>query len=255
MARRGQSLRELARLANVAGDMRAAKFYEGKRKGAEALLSKMTDKAKKAASGDYKGEKFVEAAKFLGKFIPGIGTAVSTAASAYDAYADKKHAKDKTEKFKNLRSQLPKGMYGDYLSQNFDALLSQVEQSQKASANKSLLSNLLGIGVGTGAVDKLSDPIQKTLEQYLPQLELRSMIPGEKILGDKLKKGLSSELSEYSMSDLSSMGLTEKRNLPSLFDYFQLLEPQVMKMIRGSQEAISPQAPYMQRPSLRRRIR
>ena len=48
MARRGQSLRELARLANVAGDMRAAKFYEGKRKGAEALLSKMTDKAKKA---------------------------------------------------------------------------------------------------------------------------------------------------------------------------------------------------------------
>ena len=255
MARRGQSLRELARLANVAGDMRAAKFYEGKRKGAEALLSKMTDKAKKAASGDYKGEKFVEAAKFLGKFIPGIGTAVSTAASAYDAYADKKHAKDKTEKFKNLRSQLPKGMYGDYLSQNFDSLLSQVEQSQKAFANKSLLSNLLGIGVGTGVVDKLSDPIQKTLEQYLPQLELRSMIPGEKILGDKLKKGLSSELSEYSMSDLSSMGLTEKRNLPSLFDYFQLLEPQAMKMIRGSQEAISPQAPYMQRPSLRRRIR
>ena len=255
MARRGQSLRELARLANVAGDMRAAKFYEGKRKGAEALLSKMTDKAKKAASGDYKGEKFVEAAKFLGKFIPGIGTAVSTAASAYDAYADKKHAKDKTEKFKNLRSQLPKGMYGDYLSQNFDALLSQVEQSQKASANKSLISNLLGIGVSTGVVDKLSDPIQKTLEQYLPQLELRSMIPGEKILGDKLKKGLSSELSEYSMSDLSSMGLTEKRNLPSLFDYFQLLEPQAMKMLRSGQEATSPQAPYMQRPSLQRRIR
>ena len=229
MARRGQSLRELARLANVTGDIRAGKFYEGKRKEAEALLSRMTDKAKKEASGNYAGEGLIEGVKFLGKFIPGIGTAVSTAAAVVDAFKDKQQQKKSVQNFEKMRSQIPKGIYGDYLSQNFDALLSQVEQSQKASANKSLISNLLGIGVGTGAVDNLlSPPVQKTLEKYFPQLELRDKIPGAKLTDAKL---------------------------PSLFDYFQLLEPQAMKMLRSGQEATSPQAPYMQRPSFQRRIR
>tara|TARA_R110002020_G_scaffold138354_2_gene308279 strand:- start:10288 stop:10977 length:690 start_codon:yes stop_codon:yes gene_type:complete len=229
MARRGQSLRELARLANVTGDIRAGQFYDRKRKDAEALLSRMTDEAKNAASSNYAGEGLIEGIKFLGKFIPGIGTAVSTVASAADAIKDKQHQKQSTQGLEAMRSKIPKGMYGDYLSQNFEALLSQVEQSQKASANKSLISNLLGIGVGTGAVDNLLSPtVQKTLEKYLPQLELRDKIPGEKLTDAKL---------------------------PSLFDYFQLLEPQAMKMLRGRQEATSPQAPYMQRPSFQRRIR
>lgn len=62
-------------------------------------------------------------------------------------------------------------------------------------------------------------------------------------------------MSNYSVGDLAQMGLTEKRSLPSLYDYFQLLGPQATKMLRGREEATSPQAPYMQRQSLRRRIR
>ena len=269
-------LRELARLANVAGDMRAGRFYENKRKEAENLLSDLADKAKKAASGDYKGEKVVETAKFLSNFFGPVGKVVSMGLSALDAYKDKKHAADKVAKFKKLVSNLPKGLYGDYLSQNFDALLSQVEQSQRASSTQSLISNLTSLGLKSGAMDKFSPVVQDTIKEIVPGLKwggekipknlLKDILPksakstdglGQLFQGNQFEKALAEgwELGGKPNWMQAAIGKNILGGSPSLFDYYQFLSPKAIKMIRGKQEATVPTAPYLRRPSLRRRIR
>jgi len=250
MARRGQSLMELARLGNVGGDIRLGQWHEKKRKEAERALSSLTDKAKKAASGDYKGEKWLEAGKFISNFIPVYGKAINMALSGIDILADKAKAKKGVREFKRLSPQ-SKGPYGDYLSQNFNALLSQVEQTQKASAKQSLLSNLMSIGGKSGITDKLGPVEKETLGKMFPQMGLQGITPGENILNKFLSKKLVS----------GDMGITDyvkaagAHQLPSLYDYFELLQPRLQKGLRGRGEATSPAAPYMQRPSIRRRIR
>ena len=357
MARRGQSLMELARLGNVGGDIRLGQWHEKKRKEAERALSSLTDKAKKAASGDYKGEKWLEAGKFISNFIPVYGKAINMALSGIDILADKAKAKKGVREFKRLSPQ-SKGPYGDYLSQNFNALLSQVEQTQKASAKQSLLSNLMSMGMKSGITDKLDTVGKETLGRMFPQMGLQdikmpklsgkssgwvnALSKGDKSnpgikelyggLQDKFKNidpggfgldpktikflkkgeidpggfGLDPETIKFlkniggkgkdffkgmmpdkplgeligggfgktdldekalakgwklggeprweGMTSLDKM-LNTRMESPSLYDYYELLQPRLQKGLRGRGEATSPAAPYKQRPSIRRRIR
>ena len=95
MARRPQSLKELARIANVGGDIKLGQWYDDMRRQAEAALAATTDKAKALSSGDYKGEKILEGLKFASSFFGPIGKGVGAGLSLIDMLADAKKAKKK----------------------------------------------------------------------------------------------------------------------------------------------------------------
>ena len=292
MARRGTSLREIARLANIGGDIDLKRAHHAQQRRAEYELSDLTDKAKKAASGDYEGEKVLEAAKFISSFFGPVGKAVSVGLSGIDILADKKKAKIAVQDFKKKRPP-GTGAYGDYLSQNFNALLGQVEQSQKASSKQSLLSNLMSMGMKSGVTDKLAEAAgpggKEALSKILPQHELGKISTEgamEHVTGG-LKKGLKGmtqglkdklnfqpdertlEVLQGLKGKLQTMGekvtpwndkwlaeqvFKEGLDSPMLSDYFEFLQPKFQRRLRRGGQSTAPAAPHMQRPSIRRRI-
>ena len=186
MARRGLSLREIRRLLNVRGDIQLGQEYEKKKNKAERKSARLADKGKKAISGDYKGEKFLEFGKFVTSFIPGAKP-LNMLLTAIDVAADQKKANKEIKEFEKLRPS-GKGLYGDYELQNFESIFSQVKQAQKASSKQSIISGLMGIGIKSGITKGLPKHAQDALKTIFPQMALADM-PTEKAM-QYIQKGL-----------------------------------------------------------------
>ena len=175
------SLQEIARLANVSGDIRFQKESKGKSNYANLILDAMTNMAS-TTSGDYKGEKWVEGLKFASKFVPVIGKPLSAGFSVIDMLADKKYSKKQLERMKNMPIEGVGGAYKDIMQSHKDALVRRVEKEGKASNLQSLMNNLLNIGVQSGIPGKMSKGPMKTM--------VKTLFPSTKLAGTQLNKDL-----------------------------------------------------------------
>ena len=138
---------------------------------------------------NYKGENLVNLAKI---FLPGP---LKMIAHAGDYLLDKRHAKQVKKRLQGLRPDKGK-YYGDYLSQGYEDVLSQVKQAGKSSVQQSLVENILGIvatkafNVAPGEKNSLVDMLIKKhpgakdmLHAKFPQLALSEFTPGKDKLG------------------------------------------------------------------------
>ena len=263
---------------NVAG-LFASDIYDDRKAGeAEREVSRIRQVGA-GATGDYKGEKFLNLLKFGANFIPGVGKILNMGLSGIDILADKAYAKKMEKKMESMRPK-GKGPHADWINQQYDAILSQVKQAGSASMKESLISNLMNIGMKSGIKDKLitdKTPWMKDwMEKNIPlQSALSEWKPGEKFLGNIAKKKLSKESSlldlvspmgesaelmdpflsqmiskdplNLSMQNMISQLPEKQYNLPSGLDWLNLLSPYYSDMVRGDSQVTIPSAPRSRR--------
>jgi len=147
------SLKELARLANVGGDISYGRKTKEDRIKAENILSSLTDKAQSKAEGNKTLQNIIDAAKFAANFIPGVGPAISAAISAADLVGDTSRASNmKFNLTPEQKRKMSGSSYEDMILQNVNALESQVKGAAKGQRDASILSNLLNIGLSLGGL-------------------------------------------------------------------------------------------------------
>ena len=209
-------IREMARRANIGGDIKLRQFREQQRERAEDALSKFADAAKSKTSGKYAGEDAVELLKFISSFSKDpLAVALNTALTGVDAGADFTSSKKKEKELKSFRdallSQYESSPYAQYLSANVGQLSSQAQQSLSGQRKADLMSKALDFGKkGVKLVEgKKGEMLKETLEKYNPLGKLEDVKVkdafkeifkkagegsvkqgGEEILEEGAKKGL-----------------------------------------------------------------
>ena len=159
------TLQELARQANVAGDIAYKRDAKEKQIRAENFLANITDAAQRRAKGNVGKQNFIDFAKFATKFIPGVGPLISSAISAYDISEDAKRAKKAGVKLSDKDKMRWSGSkFEDVIMQNISALDSQVKGAAKGQLQSSLLNNLLSIGMNVGSLGSVGDETEKTVD-------------------------------------------------------------------------------------------
>ena len=219
------NLEELGRMANVGGDIAYKNWLRGKGKRAEDFLSRFTSGASSEVEGGYEGEKWLNAAKFFSMFGGGVGKAINIGLSGVDMALEAKHAKNIKDKYRQKLKDIPDSPFKKYLEQNMNAVLSQVEQSTDESLKASLINNMTNIGLKALPMDKLSGPMQETVQKLFPMEQIRP----------------------FSTDYLPEFG-------PSVRDITSLGEPYLRSLMRGKSRPTSPAGPAYRAPSLRRRI-
>ena len=135
------NLQQLNKKANVLGDINLQQFMDSKKRGAEQLLSTLTDKAAKIG-GNYKGEDILNFGKMF--LPPGLKMLATGADTILDARKRGKDEKELSDLFKNLG--MDTNPYRDYFKGNVDALKSQVKDKLHGSFKQELISNLMSAG-------------------------------------------------------------------------------------------------------------
>ena len=270
MARQSQSLQELARLANVGGDIRFQKHREGQRKSAERELSKRTDEAQRLSEKKMKGGWLLDALKFGAGFAgPIAGKAIGAGLNLVDILATA-HATKKWEKQfdKSIPKHLRGTAYADYLKQNLSGLQDQLSQSLGSRRKANLYQELLSGGMKLGSMPVFGGAGAKTMPSIMPSGEQAldpEGIPLDFLGGSSSKaaeklsfldKFLPKDeaLSETLTQTIPGYGLARAGMDANLFQYGELGLPLIQSLMRGKQQATSPAAPRYQTPSIRRRI-
>jgi len=167
----GPNLFELARLANLGGDISYGRKTEEDRIYAENIFSSLTDKAQSKAEGNKTLQNIIDAAKIAANFIPGVGPAISAAISAGDIVGDTARASNvKFNLTPEQKKRITGSKYEDEILQNVTALKSQVEGATKGQRDASTLSNLLNIGLSLGGlpgVNSNASTLPKTTSSHL----------------------------------------------------------------------------------------
>ena len=160
------SLQELARLANVGGDIAYGRDTKEKQIRAENFLSNVTDAAQRRAKGNVGKQNFIDFAKFATKFIPGAGPLISSAISVYDISEDAKRAKKAGAKL-SAKDKMKWGgsKFEDMITQNISALDSQLKGVAKGQLKSSLINNLLSIGMNVGSMPGAGELSDKAIEE------------------------------------------------------------------------------------------
>jgi len=241
MASLRQSLQERARLSNVGGDMRLGQHYRNMQDEVQRNLAKATDKAKRRAEKGDKEDDWINAIKLISGFTP-LGAPINAALSAYDLIGDV---------YRGVNIPKLKGggkyagtPYEQFYKQNIQALNEQVKGARKGKLGKSLVSNLLNIGMQPLFSAKPGSDAKFT--PFKGKESISGMVKGN--FSDATWKTLEESISGLGVAS----GLSGNRTLQNLF---LSGTPLASSLIRGNKTPTSPMAPGYQRPSIRRRIR
>ena len=262
-----QSLKEKARLANIGGDMRLGQYYRNIQDRVQRDLAKATNQAKKKAEKGDKTGNWIDALKLISGFTP-WGAPVNAALSVVDLIGDVSTGVN-IPKIKGA-GKYAGTPYEQFFKQNIEALNEQVKGARKGKLGKSLISNLLNIGMqplfGAPAPEQISG------EDLVKRLGTDLKDPGKFEGMDFVKLG-SSGVGKQSIFDIikskvdtptwktikaSFPGLSTAEGLsasPTLQNLFLSGVPLASSLMRGRKTPTSPMAPGIQRPSIRGRIR
>ena len=246
---------------------------------AEEVISNIVGVGSKI-SEDYKGEKVVGALKLLSSIFGGpFKVPLKVALSGIDYMADKKYAKKITKEVEALKPK-GKGPQAEYEREQYEAILSQVNQAAQGAGKASLLSNLMDVGMAFDVPGKLKTSglfqdkpwMKDWLSKKMPQTMLSEFQPGKKFVEQKVKSPLHEMLKSKlnielgipsipeSAESVAKYGATKdliKYNklmpflkeieAPSGYDWFSLLNPYYNKAIRGKPELSVLEAPRRRR--------
>ena len=247
------TIQELARLANVGGNIRRQRMNRERRAKAEKLLSERTDQAKELSKKEMKGGKFLDAIKFGASFFGPTGQAVSAALSLVDAFATAKALdKFKSEFDTNIPKELKGTPYESILKSQIGGLEEQLEGALTSRKQANTLQELLTAGLKLGSAKipvkeptgyGFSVPSGSTtlFDRFLPKDKMSSKFLEKAIPG----LGTGRTIASTSLGDTSStvldLGLFGKSFLEDLLD--------------KDSTATSPEIPLAPIASTRRRIR
>jgi len=252
MASLRQSLQERARLSNVGGDMRLGKHYRNMQDEVQRNLAKATDKAKRRAEKGDKEDDWINAIKLISGFTP-LGAPINAALSAYDLIGDV---------YRGVNIPKLKGggkyagtPYEQFYKQNIQALNEQVKGARKGKLGKSLVSNLLNIGMQPlfsakpGVGEDLTKGFGFKDAKFTP-------FKGEESIFGMVKGNFSDTTLKTLEESIPGLGIASGLSgNPTLRNLFLSGTPLASSLIRGNKTPTSPMAPGYQRPSIRRRIR
>jgi len=246
------SLQELARLANVGGDIRFQRHREEQRKSAERELSKRTDEAQKLSKKKMKFGWLLDALKFGAGFFGAPGKAIGATLNLADILFTAQATKKWERQFdKSIPKHLRGTAYADYLKQNLSGLQDQLSQSLKSRRKANTMMELLSGGMKLGSIPAFKQkglmPVGKGF-QGPPQLGMEKVSFLDKYLpaGGPRSETLAKSIPGYGMA---RAGIDS-----DLYQYGELGLPLIQSLMRGRQQATSPAAPRYQTPSIRRRI-
>ena len=241
------SLQELARLANVGGDIRFQRHREEQRKSAERELSKRTDEAQKLSKKKMKFGWLLDALKFGAGFFGAPGKAIGATLNLADILFTAQATKKWERQFdKSIPKHLRGTAYADYLKQNLSGLQDQLSQSLKSRRKANTMMELLSGGMKLGSI-----PVFEGEEVRVPFINA-----GEQQKLSFLDKYLPAggPRSETLAKSIPGYGMARAGIDSDLYQYGELGLPLIQSLMRGRQQATSPAAPRYQTPSIRRRI-
>jgi len=247
------TIQELARLANVGGDIRRQRMNQERRAEAEELLSKRADQAKKLSKKKMKGGKLLDALKFGASFFGPTGQAVSAALSLVDAFSTAKAL----DKFKgqfdtDIPDELKGTPYENILKSQIGGLKEQLEGALTSRKQANTLQELLTAGLKFG---NTKVPLQETTGYgfSVPSGSTTffdRFLPKDKVSGKFLEKaipglGTGRILSTKNLGDTSS----------TVLDLGLLGKSFLEELLAKDTPATSPEIPLASISSTRRRIR
>ena len=250
-----QSLQERARLANIGGDMRLGQHYRNMQDRVQRDLVKATNQAKKKAEkGDKPGD-WIDALKLISGFTP-WGAPINAALSVVDLIGDVSRGVN-IPKIKGA-GKYAGTPYEQFFKQNIQALNEQVKGARKGKLGKSLISNLLNIGMQDIIPGELKwkEGVSEVVKEEYPELlsELGHKQPMS--IFDIIKSKV--DTPTWDTIKASVPGLDIASGLsgnPALQNLFLSGVPLASSLMRGRKTPTSPMAPGIQRPSIRGRIR
>lgn len=198
-----EGIRELARRANVGGDIELQQFREKQRLEAEGALSKFADATKAKTTGKYQGEDVVETAKFLSSFLSffpptaALAAPINLALTGLDATLDQTSSKKKEKELKSLKDKLISQYEGstsaEYLSGNIGELSSQAKQALSGQRKADLISTGLDVGMEFLKIPGVKDKIKnsKFLTMLIEKIPFKELGDTKltKIASELFKKG------------------------------------------------------------------
>ena len=273
MARQGYSGREQARMANIGGDIAYERWQRQKGREAQSLLGGFADRSTDATDPTYKGEKALEAARFISSFFGAPGKLLGLGLTGIDYFADKHSRKKKLKDLGHLDA--PGNPNAKYLKRQSDSIRNQVMGLQRQHGQSDFMSALISGATGAAGTKFGGDLISK-MEQptkdFLANTGLGIPLGADKInIVDTLKKFLKDKVHPYAPAIGPPQALPTKSNFasklldkletlpegfgPSAFDVYDYARPQIERAFSRREEPLVPEVDARNRKSLRRRIR
>tara|TARA_R100000808_G_C2155153_1_gene166927 strand:+ start:1425 stop:2231 length:807 start_codon:yes stop_codon:yes gene_type:complete len=267
------SVRELARLANVAGDIRRQRINKQRRAEAEKLLSKRTDQAKKLSQKDMKYGWLLDALKFGANFIPVYGKAISAGISGIDAMAMAERTKAWENQFdKSVPAHLKGTPYEDFLKTQLGGLKEQLSGALESRRKANTLQEVLSAGLKVGSMKFGGSPAGSatTMPSGVQAIGPEGMPIPSAPFGESTK---ALSLFDRFLPKDRTLSLTLEEMFPAfkagrdavttpigntsatLFDIGEYGKTFLDDLLTRDDPATSPAVPLAQIPSIRRRVR